>query len=401
MAEFQNLANLLESMKTIDEARKSVDKAKEELDKAEGDAKTAASEELDKRNEELQNLLEKEKTLRQTACTFLMPESKAAVEPAQEETSTTTETKETIVPSIPSRTPSFNFKLPKPEKFKRGQNFSKFCEKFMDYITLSKIHDDNLYILFLNMVDDFTLDKLRKVPLSKDQRKDARKFIDLYEKKINPSHEGRTFRSKLADLKQKSGESIEDFAYRITDTASRAYSDFEDALREEACFSSFLKGLTDPDIKIKLHENTNIERFEEALDEAVRLDSIKSTIRPQQRSEETTSEDVEILRINDDREEHGYESRGSRERQRNGNNRYEYQPTSPANPGHSRNNQRDNGSGLNPGPSSYGSNRNFQRGNSRGTQRNQRRGNRNGPIICFNCNQPNHKAKDCLARLNY
>ena len=51
----------------------------------------------------------------------------------------------------------------------------------MDYITLSKIHDDNLYILFLNMVDDFTLDKLRKVPLSQDQRKDARKFIDLYE----------------------------------------------------------------------------------------------------------------------------------------------------------------------------------------------------------------------------
>lgn len=180
MAEFQNLAHLLEAMKTIEEARKSVDKAKEELDKAESDAKAAASEELNKRNEELQELLEKEKTLRQTACTFLMPETKEAVEPAQEETSTTTETKETIVPWIPSRTPSFNFKLPKPEKFKRGQNFSKFCEKFMDYITLSKIHDDNLYILFLNMVDDFTLDKLRKVPLTTDQRKDARKFIDLY-----------------------------------------------------------------------------------------------------------------------------------------------------------------------------------------------------------------------------
>ena len=204
-------------------------------------------------------------------------------------------------------------------------------------------------------------------------------------RKINPSHEGRTFRSKLADLKQKSGESIEDFAYRITDTASRAYSEFEDALREEACFSSFLKGLTDPDIKIKLHENTNIERFEEALDEAVRLDSIKSTIRPQQRFKETTSEDVEILRINDDREEHGYESRVVGQEN---DNATETIATS-------------NGSGLNPGPSSYGSNRNFQRGNSRGTQRNQRRGNRNGPIICFNCNQPNHKAKDCLARLNY
>ena len=85
----------------------------------------------------------------------------------------------------------------------------------MDYVTLSTIHDDNLYVLFLNMVDDFTLDKLRKVPLSRDQMTDARKFIDLYEKKINPLHEGRTFRSKLADLKQKSGESIEDFALPI------------------------------------------------------------------------------------------------------------------------------------------------------------------------------------------
>ena len=414
MAEFQNLAQLLETMKLIDDAQKSVETAKEELENAELEDKTTATEKLNKHEGHLKELLDTEKKLRQAARTYLMTESKAATELTHEGISTIMETKDTdlTVPSITSRTPSFNFKLPKPDKFKRGQNFSKFCEKFMDYVTLSKIHDDNLYILFLNMVDDFTLDKLRKVPLSRDQMKDARKFIDLYEKKINPSHEGRTFRSKLADLKQKSGESIEDFAYRITDTASRAYSESEEALQEEACFSSFLKGLTDPDIKMKLHENTNIERFEEALDEAVRLESIKSTIRPQPRIEVTATDDIEILQINDDREEQGSERLNSRERQRNRNNRYEYQPTSTANPGYSSNNQRNGGSGFNqsqsnrrttpPGPSSHGPNNNSQRGNHRqGAQMNQRRGNRNGPIICFNCNQPNHKAKDCLARLNY
>ena len=93
------------------------------------------------------------------------------------------------------------------------------------------------------MVDDFTHEKLRKAALTSEQRKDTKMFITEYEKKMNPSYEGRTLKSKLADLKQNRNEKAENFAYRINDTVSRAYTETEEALKEEACFSTFLKGL--------------------------------------------------------------------------------------------------------------------------------------------------------------
>lgn len=140
----------------------------------------------------------------------------------------------------------FNFKLYKPEKFAREQNFPKFCKKFVDYGTLRKIHYDNLLILLLSMVDEFTAEKLTKVPLAIEEKRNPQKFTEIYVKKMTPSHEGRTFRSKLADLKQMGIESVEDFAFSISDTASNAFRDtaLDALLREEAYFFSFLKGLT-------------------------------------------------------------------------------------------------------------------------------------------------------------
>ena len=113
--------------------------------------------------------------------------------------------------STPARTTdlrianSFNFKLYKPEKFAKGQNFPEFCKKFVDYVRLSRIHD-NLHILFLTWCM-FTDEKLKKVPLNSEERRDAHKFKDqINVKTMTPSHDGRAFRSKLADLKQLSNE---------------------------------------------------------------------------------------------------------------------------------------------------------------------------------------------------
>ena len=73
-------------------------------------------------------------------------------------------------------------------------------------------------------------------------------------KKICPPHEGSTFKAKLAEIKQKqSGESVEEYAYRISDIASRAYTDNEAALKEKACFSSFMK----EDETSRKHEHEN------------------------------------------------------------------------------------------------------------------------------------------------
>ena len=400
MAEYQNLTELMEAIQLTSAARDKVKEAQEQLDAADNATRATANENLEKCTQELTQLIENETNLRKVALGYLS-ETKP---PNHDQNTVSTEGIQSgnePVPPTTSGTASFNFKLPKPEKFKRGQNFSKFCEKFVDYITLSKIKDDNLYILFINMVDDFTSEKLRKIALTPGQRKDARLFIQEYEKKMNPSHEGRTMRSKLADLRQDKNEKAEDLAYRITDIASRAYTESEVALKEEACFSAFMKGLTDSDLKMKLHENTNIMTFEQAIEEATRLESIKAAIgNNPQCSDSTGNEELEVYKLqkDSDRERevrppaqldrHRY-SRDSRQDdyQQGSNSSYSRNST----PSWKANvNRPDNG---------------IQRSSGNQSRKiNSSRMNRSGPIICFKCNQPNHIARNCTAPsgpLNY
>ena len=275
---------------------------------------------------------------------------------------------------------SFNFKIPTPAKYQRGQNFSKFCEKFIDYITLSKIQDDNLYILFLNLLDDFTLDKLRKVPLSLGQRKDARGFLEVYEKKMSPSHGGRTYRTKLTELKQDTGEKVEDFAYRIADTASRAYSDTEHMLQEEASFATFMKGLCDQDLRMKLHEDVSISTFDGAVDEATRLENLRDTLKVKRVASENDITQLEVFKM--DRTDKSttypqYQKHRSNDTRRERNN---FQQRTPGNPSENR-------------PRRYNEN-----SSQRGADSRQDRGK---TVICYKCNMPNHIARNCTANLNY
>jgi hypothetical protein len=344
---------------------------------------------------------------------------------------------------------SLHFKLPKPEKFVRGQNFPKFCTKFMDYVTLSNISGDNLHILFLNLVDEFTAEKLRKVPLSAEQKRIAQMFTTEYIKKINPSHEGRTYRLKLADLRQDRKECIEDFAYRLSDTASRAFADTpsDQLLREEACFSSFLKGLVNPDIRMKLHESKTIATFEDAMEEACRLESIRATAGP--KTIDLATEELEVMKVHDStnhknaglssnsgRSRDYYRSEDRADRQQNRSrtrrsdsswNRQSNNDRDRRQDSYSRDRREDSYSrdrredsySRDRRQDSYSRDRqqdSYPRDRQRSepqkdsstttsdAQDNQRQqgssSKRNGPIICYRCHQPNHIARNCTVHLN-
>ena len=58
----------------------------------------------------------------------------------------------------------------KLRKFSKGENFAKFCERFMEYCNITNIADNNLYLLFLQNVDDETYTTLKSVELSPDDK---------------------------------------------------------------------------------------------------------------------------------------------------------------------------------------------------------------------------------------
>ena len=372
------LAALIQAMSLTRSTRDEIAELEVSLANASEDDRQEGAEALTKLKETLLACVSEEETLRKSALGILQDSDKHSNDHGIEvDPPATTESKAQERVPLKQGSSSFSFKIPTPAKYERGQNFSKYCERFRDYITLSKIKDDNLHILFLNLIDDFTQDKLRKVHLTPGQRKDATLFTEIYEKKINPAHDGRTYRAKLSELKQNSGEKVEDFVYRITDTASRAYTDVESQLQEEACFTTLMKGLRDQELRMKLHENTMITTFEEAVDEATRLENLRETLKKNRQTpeEDIDTDRLEVLHVesNDkypqsDKHKYHNKNRGSYQSQRSSKDTtFENKRSDPRN------------------------------GNDARDREAQKKG---GQLICYKCNMPNHIARHCRASLN-
>ena len=74
-----------------------------------------------------------------------------------------------------------SMKLP---KFQKGDNFSRYCQRFEEYISICNINDPNLYMYFLQNVNDETYSILTTVELSPAQKADASQFCPLYKTAI-------------------------------------------------------------------------------------------------------------------------------------------------------------------------------------------------------------------------
>ena len=165
-----------------------------------------------------------------------------------------------------------------PEQFNTGKNFPTFCQRFQHYITLGHVQDPNLYLLFLNLVDDRTLRKLEEVTavLSPAEKRDATLFLPLFMRAINPASEARALRVELRQMPQKLGESVEDYAHRIKEVASQAYTD-SPRLRNEACLTTFSQGLQDTNMRVKLME-AEVDSFEAAIQIARKHERIGAAV---------------------------------------------------------------------------------------------------------------------------
>ena len=70
----------------------------------------------------------------------------------------------------------------KMAKYKSGENFAIYCERFIDYVDGKT--SDNLYRSFLQNVDDETYSALKQVKLEDQQKCDAKIFCEIYKNRI-------------------------------------------------------------------------------------------------------------------------------------------------------------------------------------------------------------------------
>ena len=371
MSTYEELTNLIVQRLQLQERIKVQEEAH---DSAGAEGKAEALQALEESKEALVNLVSTEEVLKRE-----LFGTKAEV-PKDEEPE---------VEAVPTSTEppncSFSFKLEKPQKFKQGDNFTSFCEDFLEHVELTRMKDDNMYLYFTTLLDANTKKKLRKVELTDAQKKDPVKFIPVYRKRMLPPHEAENLQMDFSDLMQKRAESIEDFATRVEDIASLAFAEESEKAVNVACFSAFVEGLTDMDLRVRLREGT-IRNFQNAKDEACRLYGIREAEK-KRGSRESAARDIdpefEVLQIQD---------RQARQKTYNDEGRTP------------QGNSRSNGHPEDLQPS-YRRKPAFQdrRGNGRqGKLDQQSRGpSRSDPIICHNCNQPNHYSRNCLQPLNY
>ena len=98
--------------------------------------------------------------------------------------------------------------MTKLRKFTKGENFSRFCGRFQEYVYITKIEDRNLYMYFLQNVDDKTYSTLKSVKLTVSQKGSAELFCNVYKNAI-------LIYGEVMDCKQQSGKNISDFVYRL------------------------------------------------------------------------------------------------------------------------------------------------------------------------------------------
>ena len=374
------LTNLLEVMQLIEDCEEEIVTVEAELGVADTSAVTKDLEEkMEKEKEKLQIIKTKEGVLKQRTRDMLSDDVQTVTEeePEPEVYCTTPQVLfntplrgSTILDTHPptNMSTTFKFKLPPPEKFKRGDNFSRFCENFRDYVKLAALPSTNLNIYFLTLLDSFTKEKLKSVSLSTREKSSAELFTAAYISKMTPRHEAESLKLKLLDEKQRKGESIEDFAFRLTEISRRAHSNTEEPSRKSACYSTFLKGLMNKDIRIRLREDRHVTDFDTAVEEAVRLHDIRdseghTTVDPDARTET----DIGLWNINDTDNKTGRSSSSFKPRDRT---------RSPA---------RESRVRFSPEEKNNPSNGQKQRFNRQ-------------PIICYKCNGHNHFARNCMAR---
>ena len=276
---------------------------------------------------------------------------------------------------------SVKLRAPRLKQYSKGGNFSRFCERFMEYVHIAKIEDPDLYMLFLQNMDDETYSILKTVQLSTSQKGNAKTFCDMYKAAIYGDEEV-TLRTDLMRCRQDSEEDITTYAFRLREKANIAYTDNE--MGEENCLLVFLQNVKDDEMRKKLNE-ASFQNFSEAIKQAKKIESAAkigsskqfASILKQTSFQDTVQESAERGRPLE------WETRRD-----------------------SMSNSRDRRSQSNGSGRTLSQERSESRGDRRGMERdswnNSQRGGRTRTfddrnIVCFNCNRRGHRRINCRA----
>ena len=167
--------------------------------------------------------------------------------------------------------------MTKLRKFEKGENFSRFCERFQEYVQMTNLKGSQLHLFFLQHVDDETYSTLKAANLEEDEKQNCALFCEIYKKAIYGT-DSVPLKNEVLECKQEIGESISTFSHRIREKAAIAFSTVE-AIDENSLLT-LMRGIRNADIRRKLAESS-VSNFGEALKFAKKLEKISAMFEPE------------------------------------------------------------------------------------------------------------------------
>ena len=162
--------------------------------------------------------------------------------------------------------------ITKLRKFEKGENFSRFCERFREYVEITQIADVNLHLYFLQHVDDETYSTLKPVELNEAEKRDSSLFCEKYKQAVYGT-DSVPLKNEVLECKQSSSEDITSYSHRLREKAAVAFTSKESI--DENCLLALMRGLRDGEIRRKLNESS-VTSFSEALKLAKKLEKISN-----------------------------------------------------------------------------------------------------------------------------
>ena len=163
-------------------------------------------------------------------------------------------------------------KSAKLKRYEKGDNFSRFCDRFKEYVQLTGMKPEHQFSYFLQSVDDQTYAMLKSITVSDTQKLNVDEFCRLFIR-AKYGDESFTLKNEVRDCKQSSDQNISDYVFKLREKANVAYSNPQEA--EENCLLAFLRGIRNVDLRRKLNEAT-ITTFAEAVKLAKKLERVEN-----------------------------------------------------------------------------------------------------------------------------
>ena len=159
-----------------------------------------------------------------------------------------------------------------PEAYKLKFNYQSWLKQFRNYVELLNVPDNNIYRTFLSFLDEETFGIVEALNLPDAQRADF--FANEAQVPIREAIKNRQGQRIPAEYmlrfrKQREGETIERYAAELEKMAQEAFPDDQDIRANRQLIQSFLMGVRNDELGVKLLEE-NFDNLTAAVNAAAR-----------------------------------------------------------------------------------------------------------------------------------